>query len=67
INGSGFRRRRQQPSAPVYGNPNLGGANLPSAYNYPSNTNFYGNNLNSQATKDVYGNPMMVPNAGNSM
>lgn len=49
----------------IYGSSNLG-AGPPGYNNYPSNTNFYGNNLNNQGTKDLYGN-QMLPNPANPM
>jgi len=66
IDANVIRRRRQQTPGSVYGNSNAA-ANLPSGYNYPSNTNFYGTNLNNQQSKDLYGNPMVPSNTGNSM
>jgi len=60
-------RRQQQTSGTLYGNSNLAAQNQPAGYNYPSNTNFYGTNLNNQGSKDLYGNPMGPSNPGNSL
>jgi len=66
IDSNVIRHRRQQTSGSSYGN--LNGGAVPSAgYNYPSNTNFYGTNLNNQGSKDLYGNPMIPSNTGNSL
>ena len=56
-----------KPSGSLYGNSNLGGNQPAAGYNYPSNTNFYGTNLNNQGSKDLYGNPMVPPNTGNTL
>ncbi|CAF4377289.1 unnamed protein product, partial [Adineta steineri] len=66
INGNAIRRRRQQSSASLYGNQNQAG-NIPAGYNYGSNTNLYGSNLNNQNQKDLYGNPIVPSNTGNTM
>jgi hypothetical protein len=53
------RRRRRQASGSLYGaNTNLGN---------PSNSNYYGTGLNNQGAKDLYGNPVIPSNTGNSM
>jgi len=61
------RRQQQQASGTLYGNSNLAPPNQPAGYNYPSNTNFYGANLNNPGSKDLYGNPMGPSNPGNPL
>ncbi len=51
----------------MYGNSNLGANQAAPGYNNnnPSNTMFYGTNVNNQGPKDLYGNSMVPSNTGN--
>ncbi|CAF0817022.1 unnamed protein product [Adineta ricciae] len=59
-------QQQQQSSASLYGNQYPAGS-VPSAYNYGQNANLYGTGLNTQISKDQYGNAFGQQNPSNTM